>query len=252
MAKTMRFKDKCAVITGAGDGIGLAYAHALATEGAAIVVADVNAKAGEKAAADIIAAGGRALATTTDVSKDEEVLAMAAAACEAFGGVDILVNNAGKHLRTYGVPPTKIDMRLWREAFDVNVTAPLVCVRACLPSMRERGGGIINQSSNGAFVGKSTYHITKLALITLTTALAAELAADNIRVNAIAPGMVDSPAQMAANSPEFQQTIINQQCIKRLGRVDELLGALLYLCSDDSSFMTGQTLIVDGGRILRT
>jgi 3-oxoacyl-[acyl-carrier protein] reductase len=247
----MRFKGKCAIITGAGSGIGLTFAQALSAEGAAIVIADYDDAAGSKAAADLQSTGGQAIAIETDVSKNDDVNAMVTKASNEFGGIDILINNAGKHLRTYGVPPTQIDMRLWNEALAVNLTAPLVCARACLPSMRSRGGGaIINISSCGAFVGKTAYHITKSALITLTTALAAELAADNIRVNAIAPGVMDTPAQLAGNTAEFQAAAIARQCIKRMGRMSDLVGAMLFLCSEESSFVTGQTLIVDGGSTL--
>ena len=248
----MRFAGKCAVITGAGAGIGKTYAQALSKEGAAIVIADIDAEVGEAAAADIAAGGGKAVATVTDVADEVQVEAMVREAERAFGGVDILINNAALHLMEYAAPPTTLGLPKWRRMLDVNVTGALACAAACRPSMRERGGGvIINQSSMAAYSAGGAYGVSKLALNALTVALASEFAPDNIRVNGIAPGLVDSAAAMALLPEDVKQRVIDGQLIKRLGRMTDLASAVLFLCSDESSFITGQTMIVDGGSTKR-
>jgi NAD(P)-dependent dehydrogenase (short-subunit alcohol dehydrogenase family) len=244
----MKLATKVAIITGAGAGIGRVYADALASEGAAIVIADIDGEVGHKAAAEVAAGGGRAIATVTDVAEEGQVEAMVAEAVRVFGGVDILVNNAGMHLLEYAAPPTQISRAKWRRLFDVNVTGALLCAATCRPIMKERGGGVIvNQSSSAAYTGGGSYGVSKMALNALTVALAAELAPDNIRVNGIAPGMVNSAALEAGLPEEMKAMVIASQHLKRPGQVTDLVGALLFLCSEDSAFMTGQTLSVDGG-----
>ena len=248
----MRFAGKCAVITGAGAGIGRVYAQALAGEGAAIAIADIDAGAGEDAVAEIASHGGRAVSIVTDVADDAQVERMAAEAVRAFGGIDILVNNAGLHLMEYAAPCTQLERAKWRRLLDVNVTGALMCAAACRPSMRERGGGvIINQSSMAAYSPSGAYAVSKLALNGLTMALAAEFAPDNIRVNGIAPGLVDSEAAMRTLPDQIKEQVWASQLIKRPGRMTDLAAMLLFLCSDDSSFITGQTLIIDGGTTRR-
>jgi NAD(P)-dependent dehydrogenase (short-subunit alcohol dehydrogenase family) len=244
----MKLAGKCAIVTGAGAGIGRVYAEALAGEGAAIVIADIDEAAGRKAAAEIADAGGRAIATATDVADEDQVRTMVDAAIEAFGGVDILVNNAGLHLMEYAAPCTQLERSKWRRLLDVNLTGPLLCAAACRPVMKERGGGaIVNQSSSAAYSSGGAYGVSKMALNALTVALAAELAADNIRVNGIAPGLVDSAAAIGTLPDAVKDRVLDSQHIKRLGRMTDLAGALIFLCSDDSAFMTGQTLSIDGG-----
>jgi NAD(P)-dependent dehydrogenase (short-subunit alcohol dehydrogenase family) len=191
---------------------------------------------------DLSASGASASAVACDVTRDDDVEAMVAAARRALGGVDILVNNAGLARGRWNETST-LSTEDWLHILAVNTVAPIACARACRPVMRERGGGVIvNQSSSGARVEAGAYSVSKLALEKVTQLLAAEYADDNIRVNAIAPGM------MTAQLPEEQvQMLLASQTVKRQGRPDDLIGALLYLCSDRSSFMNGQTLVVDGG-----
>ena len=249
----MRFDGKIALITGAGAGIGKEYARALAAEGAAVVIADIDGAVGESAAKEIIAAGGRARAVQTDVASDEDVQGTVAETTRAFGGVDILVNNAGLHLLEYGVPCTTLGADKWRRLLDVNLTGPLHLAAACRSSMQQRGGGVIvNQSSTASFTPTGAYGVSKLALNALTVALAAEFGEDNIRVVGIAPTLVDSPAALAALPEEMQQSVINSQALKRMGLMTDLAAALVFLCSDEAAFITGQTFRVDGGAVKQT
>jgi NAD(P)-dependent dehydrogenase (short-subunit alcohol dehydrogenase family) len=243
-----RFEGKVVAITGGGMGIGRTYARRFAAEGAAIVVADLDAEVGERAAKELEAAGGRAVAVAMDVAEEAGATAMVEAATRAFGGVDILVNNAGVHLEHAQIPYTQEALPRWRRVLDVNVLGALNCTAACRETMRARGGGaVLNQSSMAAYLGGGAYGVSKLALNTLTVGLAAELAPDGIRVNGIAPSLVDSEAALASMAPAAQQGVIAGQAIKRLGRMEDLANMALFLCSEEASFVTGQTVLVDGG-----
>lgn len=248
----MRFAGKVAIITGAGAGIGQVYAHRLASEGAAIVIADIDATAANAVANEINETGARAIATITDVADEAQLERMVAAAVDAFGGVDFLVNNAGMHLTEYSRPPTQLERRKWRLMLDVNVTAPMIASALCRPIMAARGGGcIVNQSSMAAYSASGAYGVSKMALNTLTVALATEFAPDGIRVNGIAPGLVDSAAAIADLSDELKERVLGTQLIKRLGRMTDLANMLAFLLSDEASFITAQTFLVDGGSTKR-
>jgi 3-oxoacyl-[acyl-carrier protein] reductase len=242
-----RFAGQVAIITGAAQGIGRAYAEAFAAEGASVVIADVAADAALDAAAQIEAGGGQALGIGVDVAAEDQVRDMAAACIERFGGVDILVNNAGLHMGKYNLCST-LPAEDWRRLLDVNLVGPVLCARHCRASMAERGGGVIlNQSSSAAYLGVGAYGISKLALNGATMSLAAEFAPDQIRVVGIAPGMVASDAVIQRLEEENKALVLNGQLIKRFAKVEDLLGMALTLCSDASSFVTGQTFLVDGG-----
>ncbi|HEV3113356.1 MAG TPA: SDR family oxidoreductase [Candidatus Binataceae bacterium] len=249
----MRFKDKVAFITGGGRGIGETYARALAAEGAAVVLAEIDMPAAQGVAASIAEGGARALAVPCDVAEEESVDAAVARAVEHFGGVDILINNAAKHLTEYAGKPTELARAKWRLMLDVNVIGIVNCAAACRSSMRERGGGvIINQSSIAGFDPTTPYGISKLAVRGLVVALAKELAPDGIRVYGIAPGPVDSPSAMADLPPALLDGFINRlQLVKRQGRMADLVGAVLFFCSAEAGFITGETLVIGGGYPLR-
>ncbi|MFH0810184.1 MAG: SDR family oxidoreductase [Pseudomonadota bacterium] len=247
-------KGKVAIVTGAAGGIGQAYARALAQAGAAVVVADLNEKGAHEVAAKLSGAGLRAIAVGVDITRPESAANMAARAKEAFGGVDILVNNAALMAE---VPMTKMatyPMDWWDRVMKVNVAGALICSQAVIPSMRERGGGkIINQSSGGAFEPKNVYGVSKLALIGLTVALARELGRHKINVNAIAPGAIDTEAgfKVAPKDSPFRAMMQEKTAMQSLGSPEDLCGALLFLASPASNYMTGQCLNVDGGWIMR-
>lgn len=252
-----RLDGKVAIVTGAGgrgNSIGRAYAAGLAAAGAAVLVADIN-EDGAKAVADEIAAtGATAAGVRVDITDPASAQAMVAAARSAFGGVDILVNNAALMAELGYQSIVDVPLDDWKRTLDVNLTGALICCQAAVPAMRERGGGrIINQTSGGAFPATGVYGIGKLALVGLTTTLAKTLGKEGITANAIAPGNVTSDAgkQLVPDDSPFIQYLKTMVAGRPRGEPDELVGTLLLLCSEAGAWITGQTLHVDGGWILR-
>jgi 3-oxoacyl-[acyl-carrier protein] reductase len=242
-----RFEGKSVIVTGAGNGIGFAYAQAFASEGAAVTIVDIDTAAAEAAAR--LVDGSQAIGA--DVADEASVAAMVAAAIDRFGGVDVLVNNAGLHMGQYNLTST-LPLADWRRLFDVNVFGCVLCARYCREPMIARGGGVIvNQSSNSSYLGVGAYSISKLALNGLTLSLAQEFASDSIRVVGIAPGMVGSDAVLTRLEDVHKQAVLGGQLIKRWGQLEDLVGMVLLLCSSEASFVTGQTVTVDGGFVRR-
>ncbi len=250
-----RFVDKVVVITGGGAGIGRTYAHRFAAEGASIVVADLDGVAATRVADEVADLGTRGLAHVMDVTDADGATAMVERAIADLGGIDVLVNNAGVHLDHAQLPFTLDAVPEWRHVLDVNVIGALICAAACRPAMAARGGGaIVNMSSMAAYGGTGAYGVSKLALNSLTVSMANDFAADGIRVNGIAPGLVDSEAAVdwwndaaRAGMEGIDQLLIGQQMIKRQGTMQDLAEMCLFLCSDGASFVTAQTILVDGG-----
>jgi 3-oxoacyl-[acyl-carrier protein] reductase len=245
----VRFDGRVAFITGAGIGFGRAFAWALAEEGTSIVIADVDEAAGDLLAKELEGAGHAAMAVPCDVAQERLVDAAVAAAVDRFGAVDVLINNAGKHLTKYNQPFSVLERAELRALFDVNVLGVVNCSVACRPAMSGRpGANILNISSMAGYTNTTPYSVSKLAVRGLTIAFATEFAPDGIRVNAIAPGLMASENAM----DDLPQAMIDEfrderQLVHRLGEMDDIVKAMLYLCSDDASFVTGETLKVTGG-----
>ncbi|TDD37442.1 SDR family oxidoreductase [Actinomadura sp. KC06] len=243
-----RFTGRVAVVTGAAQGIGEAYARALASEGASVVVADVDERG--RAVADDV----EGLFVRTDVSDPASVEAMAATAAERFGGIDHLVSNAA----IFGTMKLdflfSVDWDYYRKFMSVNMDGALLCARACYPYMRARGGGsIVNQSSTAAWQYSGFYGLAKVGVNGLTQQLAHELGGMNIRVNAIAPGPIDTEAGRRVVPGGMAEKIVQEKmALKRMGTPADLVGTCLFLLSDEAAWITGQIVNVDGGEVFRS
>ena len=249
----MDLAGKVAVVTGGGAGIGRAAAIALADAGATTVVADVDPHAAEAVASEIAAQRGSAIGLAVDVSRASDVARMEAAAVAMFGGVDLLYNNAA--IQIYG-SVTELDESEWDRLFAVNVKGIYLCSRACIPHMRSRGGGaIVNAASiQGIATQKrvAAYAASKGAVISLTRAMALDHASDNIRVNCICPGSVDTPMlrRNAAAQGDAETVLAQFGSVHPIGRIAqpaEIARLIVFLMSDEASFITGASYVIDGG-----
>ena len=244
---TFDLTGRVAIVTGGSRGIGRAIAGGFASMGAHVVVASRKSDACEVAATEIRSAGGSALAVPTHVGDPSQLASLVEATASEFGGVDIVVNNAANPLAQ---PIGSITPEALTKSHDVNLRGPLFLVQEALPHLRASAHpAVLNVVTAGVFThGQyvSLYVSAKSALLALTKAMAAEFAADGIRVNALAPGTVAT--DMVFNTPEeFQRLAVDAQLIKRMASPEEMVPPALFLASDASSFMTGQTLVVDGG-----
>jgi len=242
---------RVAIVTGAGQGIGRVFAKAFALAGAIPVIAERNAARGQAVEAEIKAAGGKALAVETDVADPASLGRLIEVVDKEFGRIDILVNNAGIFSTLEMRPFEQIPLAEWEELLRVNVTGQMLCARAVLPAMRRaQWGRIINMASGAVTLGRPNYlHYvaSKAALIGMTRSMAHELGKDGITVNAIMPGAVFTEIERKTVTPEQKALLIAQQCIPRHEVPEDLVGTLLFLASDASAFLTGQSLTVDGG-----
>ena len=250
----MSLAGKVAIVTGGARGIGRAYAEALANAGAAVLIADMLEAEGAATVEAIRAKGQKAAFQRVDVSNKESTEAMTKAAADTFGGVDILVNNAAMFASLKGGPMNDISIERWDRTMAVNVRGPWLCICAAAPYMRKRGGGaIVNISSISAFgmPGMLDYTASKAAVIGLTKSAASELGRDNIRVNAIAPGGTASEGYaeiMGGHMDVAEQRAKATQLIAAQIQPEDMTGTLLHLVSDGAKFITGQTIVVDGGK----
>ncbi|HEY85277.1 MAG TPA: glucose 1-dehydrogenase [Chloroflexi bacterium] len=245
--------DKIALITGASRGIGKAIAMTYAAAGAKVVLASRKQEQLDAVAAEIKAAGGEALPIAAHTGSTEAVEKLVAQIIQTYGGVDIVVNNAASNPH-FGHILTAEDSH-WDKILDVNLKGYFHVAKACAKSMRERGGGkIINIASVAGqtpLPGMGVYCVSKAAVLMLTEVLAAELAKDNIQVNAIAPGFIKTKFSSALwGNPQIHQAVTNAIPQKRIAQPEELTGIAFYLASDASSFTTGSTFVVDGGQLV--
>ena len=244
----MDLQDRVAIVTGAGQGIGRVFAQAFAAAGAIAIVADRNMPKANTVAAAI---GGRAMAIEVDVGDPASVAAMARAVESAYGRIDILVNNAAIFSTLTMRPFDQIPLEEWDEVLRVNLTGPFLCARAVLPAMRRgKWGRIVNIGSGAVTLGRPGYlHYiaTKSALVGMGRSMARELGPDGITVNAILPGATFTEVERKTVTPEFIERIVAQQCVHRPQVPQDLVAALLFLCSPGAEFVTGQALTVDGG-----
>lgn len=246
-----RFENKVVVVTGAAQGIGEAYAKGLAAEGAAVVVADLNVESGEQVATQIEADGGRAIFVRTDVASAESAEAVVAATAEAFGGIDGLINNAAIYGDMEFNLLISVDWDYYKKFMSVNMDGVLVMTRAIYPHLRKRGGGsIVNQSSTAAYLYSGFYGLAKSGVNGLTQQLAHELGGMKIRVNAIAPGPTDTAATRT-QAGDAAKDLVKGLALKRMGQPEDMLGAAKWLLSEESAWVTGQIIAVDGGQTFR-
>ena len=248
---TFSLKDRVAIITGAGQGIGRAFAKAFAAAGAIAVIAERNEKTAAAVSAEIMKAGGQALAVTTDIADAASIDEMIEVVEDEYGRIDILVNNAAIFSTLQMRPFEQIPLDEWNEVLKINITGQMLCARAVLPAMRRaKWGRIINMSSGAVSLGRPGYlhYITsKAALIGMSRSMARELGPDGITVNAILPGAVFTEVERKTITPTQKERIIAQQCIARAETPDDLVGTVLFLASEASAFVTGQAINVDGG-----
>jgi 3-oxoacyl-[acyl-carrier protein] reductase len=244
-------QDRVVIVTGAGQGLGRAFAKAFAAAGAIAIIAERNAERAQAVAAEIARVSNRARAIVTDVADPDSVDRMAHAVEQEFGRIDVLVNNAAIFSTLEMRPFDQIPLDEWENVLKVNVTGAFLCARAVVPAMRRaKWGRIINMASGAVSLGRPNYlHYiaSKAALDGMTRSLARELGPDGITVNAILPGATFTEIERKTVTPEQKERIVAMQCIPRPEAPQDLVGTMLFLASDASAFLTGQAITVDGG-----
>jgi NAD(P)-dependent dehydrogenase (short-subunit alcohol dehydrogenase family) len=251
----VKLQGKAAVITGAGSGIGRAAAQLFAQEGAQVTVADWNRAAGQETVTGIERDfPGRALFSLTDVGSEAQVREMIRLTVERFGRLDILVNNAAD--REPGKPVADLPEEEWDRTLATTLKGPYLCARHAIPEMTKHGGGVIvNVSSMAAmvtFANAPAYGAAKAGLVQLTRNLALDYAADNIRVNSVLPGVIETPGLASAlGRPGWLETTLERILLKRLGQPEEIAKVILFLACDDSSYLDGASITADGGWTIR-
>jgi len=248
-----RLESKVAIVTGGARGLGKTFCLAMTEQGAKLVVADILDKKAQQTADEIQTKGGSAIALKVDVTSEKDTLHMAEETVKEFGRIDILVNNAAM---VYGItrkPFTEIPTEEWDKLMTVNLKGVFLCCRAVFPQMKKQGKGkIINLTSETAFTGSRHlihYVTSKGGIISFTRALAGEVGQYGICVNALAPGFTDTESSRTVID-DITRYDVSLTPLRRLEQPEDLVGALIFLASDESDFITGQTLVVDGGRYM--
>ncbi|MFZ5792119.1 MAG: glucose 1-dehydrogenase [Pseudomonadota bacterium] len=248
MARPDRFTGKVAFITGAASGIGRATAVAFAAEGARVAILDRTADALRETEAAVTDAGGEVLAIACDVSKPKDVEAAVAQAVEAFGRIDCAFNNAG--VENKATPLHKIELEEWDRILGINLRGAFVCMKHEIAQMLRQGGGVVVNTSSGAGIrgvaGGAAYAASKHAMIGMTKSAALDYAKQNIRVNAVLPGNIATPMMDRFTGGDIQKAI-DLEPVGRLGKPEEIAEAVLWMCSDLGGFVTGASIVVDGG-----
>jgi 3-oxoacyl-[acyl-carrier protein] reductase len=246
-----RLQNRTVLVTGGGQGIGRAFAERFSAEGAAVVVADRNGDAAATAAEKINAGGGRAQAATVDVTDPAAVGRVVGETVDRWGRLDVLVNNAAIFSTITMKPFDEIELAEWEAVVRVNLTGTFVCCKAVAPVMRrQRFGRIVNISSSTVLMGRAEYAhyvASKAGVVGLTRALARELGADGVTVNAIMPGSTETEVPRETVSPDQARAIVGAQSVKRRITAADVVGAAVFLASPDADLVTGQTIVVDGG-----
>ena len=253
-ARLFDVAGRVVIVTGGGRGIGRVYCEAFAQAGMRVVLADIHGEQAESVAAAIRAAGGEALAVRTDISRPEDVQAMAEAAVRNFGGIDALVNNASMMSALPRRAWTEIPLEEWDRVMAVDLRGLFLCCRAVRPYLVKRGKGkIVNVSSGRVLEGTPNrlhYTTAKAGVIGFTRALARELGPERINVNVILPGLTLSDTQVASSKGYLNDEYNRRRALKRDQYPEDLVGTVLYLLSDASDFVTGQSIVVDGGKVM--
>lgn len=244
----LRFANKVAIVTGAGNGIGKAIATRLASEGAAVVLADKDFAAAERVGAQIVASGGHARACRADIGVARDIEAMMAFARASFGAAHIMINNAGVGSQKHFL---ETPLELLQQQLSVNLVGTFLCAQAAAREMIALGGGaIVNFSSHSGLLGSSgraAYAASKAGIIGMTRVMAVDLAEHNIRVNTVAPGTVATERIKQSHNDERRDAWLKSVPMGRYGEPHEIAAAALFLASDDAAYITGQTIAVDGG-----
>jgi 3-oxoacyl-[acyl-carrier protein] reductase len=248
-----RLNEKVIIVTGGARGLGKSFCLGLAEEEAKIVVADIMEAGARETSGEILAKGGHSIALAVDVTSEQDTLRMAEETVKAFGRIDVLVNNAALFYGITRKPFVEIPLEEWDRLMTVNLKGPFLCCRAVFPQMERQGKGkIINLASETAFTGSPYfvhYVTSKGGVVSFTRSLAAELGQYNICVNAVAPGLTDTESARTVVD-DISKYDVGRIPLKRLEQPADLIGAVLFLASDESDFITGQTLVVDGGHYM--